>query len=138
MYVRVLVPVLAPDLLLLTAGGKQVSIIIAFEVASIDGAWGGERGGFRGGLALPFSCRHVRRRLGVAVCSRQQRWYLSAYDSCSVACLRIDLDERDERKGEKDENDEKGEKGVGVGVGVVGAKGDDATFLSLDGLGILE
>lgn len=62
MYVLVLVLVLvlalAPDMLLLRPGGSRFSIIIAFEVASIDGAWGG--GG--GGLALPVSCRHVRRR----------------------------------------------------------------------------
>lgn len=45
MYVLVLVLVLAlaPDMLLLRPGGSRFSIIIAFEVASIDGAWGGWR-----------------------------------------------------------------------------------------------
>lgn len=46
MYVVVLVLVLvlalalAPDMLLLRPGGSRFSNIMAFEVASIDGAWG--------------------------------------------------------------------------------------------------
>lgn len=97
-------------------------------VASIDGAWGAEE--WR--LSSPVSCRHVRRRLGAAACRSQHRWYLSAYEPCTVACFRIDWDER---KGEQDEKDEKNEKDE-KGVGIMGAKDDDATFLSRDGVDI--
>lgn len=50
----------------------------------------------------------------------QQHWYVSAYESCTVACFRIDLMKEKARK------DEKSEKGVWA---IVSAKGDDSTFL---------